>query len=454
MARVYINKTHHNPNRDVAVYPWIEPKIDILTESVKKTGQWKNMIAVPVEFLNGDMTVEDIASLNEKCGVTGIYDGEVIIPWGHHRLETLTRMNEEFMFVTLEAIDADALLLQMILENHDDYSGNMQVFLESVFQAKKALTEKINAAEDFDDFRQQYPGIYKSKKAWEQMLSGGVTSGAIKAFLGETWDQYSIGYALSVISGIDDGLYSREQACACNTIRQMDAFDKLCREIYAQDLYPLYYKQEFVDGIAELLADQKKGLTVVQLSNARKNVKDSGTNPLKSFKADMKKAFHPVNEIDILTGAADSVLTLADLPEHDGFKDYADLAEVIQKIEKKRAKEAVGEEGGGEAQDAVDGGGDELEIEEGGSLEAADEESARAEASEAGDEEVSAEELVAGFINTSNAFVSACNMLNSLTDEQLEAAEGLPQVIADAVSAVAEVGVRVTTKTSLKKLIG
>ena len=454
MAKVEIKNVLHNLHRDLELYGYIEPKLAIIEESFQKTGVWPNMVAVPMAYLEGDMTAEDVEKLNADLGVDGLYDGEVMIPWGHHRLEAMRRLNMELVKFNLVAIDEDQLLLQMIYENHDDYSGNMKVFLESIYQARKKLTEKIQEAGDYDTFRKEFPNVFKSKKAWEQMGDTlQPSSGAVKNFLGDTWDQYSIGYAFSAIDGIDEGLYTQGQVCAATTVRQMDCFDKLVREIYAQDAYPLYFKQKFVNEIADIMADSKKGLTVSQLTNARKNVKDSATNPVKSFKADMKKAFNLVQELDVELVNDLKDVGIDGLADHEGFKDFEGLAEVIKKIEKKRAKEA-GEAGGGEAQDAVDGAGEELEEGEGASLEATEgtegEDSARAEASE----EIGPDEIVAGFVNTAGGFKTACETLNTLSDEQLEAAEGLVDAITEAMTALAAVGVRVTTKTSLKKLIG
>ena len=455
MAKVLINNVLANPHRNLEVYGYLPDKIESLRESIRKSELWPNMTAVPAAVFDEDNPMDraGVAELNATLGLEGVYDGEVIQPWGHHRaeaarLEGVTHIQFTFVYLTM-----DELLMQMVLENKSDYGANMTVFMESINQVKIRLEEMLAECETYADFKANYGNeIFKTKNAFDQAKGEyGVSPAAIVKMLGETWDRKDVGACLMVLKGVDEEVYTRDQIGRIPSARAMGEFDKLSREILKSEVYPDYFKRQFIDTLADITGDPDRGASTRALTNCRENVK-KGRHPINSLLRGSNAPFDLVKELDKLTGAADAPFKLDEVEDRDDFQ-FEGLAGVIEKINGIREKEAAAASG-----DAPEGDNDATTLDE--SVDAAAGEDTSESVSTAALDDAEAADLeadpvssaVSTFSSMSDGFVSVCDEVQAVAGDITDN-EVFNEEYEKAFIALAKIGCVVQTKTVLKKLI-
>lgn len=455
MPRVLINNTHANMHRDLEVYGYINDKIDSLIDSYRQSGMWPNMTAVPMAVFDEDdpMDRAGVAELNAELGIEGVYDGEVMIPWGHHRIEAARREGVDYVQFTFVYLTPDELLKQMVLENKADYGTNMTVFMESINQVKKRLEEMLAECETFSDFKSAYGSeIVKTKNAFSQAKGEhGVSSALIVRMLGETWDRKDVGSCLMVLKGVDEGVYTREQIGRIPSARAMGEFDKLSREIYKSDAWPAYFSRKFIDELADITGNPDKGASVRALTACRESVK-KGRHPIGALLRNSNAPFDLVKELDKLTGAADSPFALDDVEDMEDM-EFEGLAGIITKIKEQRTKEAA-KEGAAPAE----GDNDASTLDDQVAAAPGEDLSGDVQAADMG--EVEGEDLEADpvthavsiFSGMTDGFAGVCGEVQEVAGE-IHDNETFNEEFDKAFEALAKIGCVVYTKTDLKKKI-
>jgi len=95
-----------NPHRNLATYPWIEPKIEQLIRSIKDVGFWAGVIARP----KGQ---------------------RVELAFGHHRIEAARRSGLSSVPVILGALSDQDMIKFMGRENGEDYNSDFLIMLNT-----------------------------------------------------------------------------------------------------------------------------------------------------------------------------------------------------------------------------------------------------------------------------------------------------------------------------------
>ena len=457
--KVHISNINPSPFRDLSVYNYIDGKLSSLEESIDKSGLWKNMICRPLgNQLDGVEPAEikaAVAKINADLGLEGVYDGLVEIPWGHHRVEAARRKGLDYIYFTMEALTDDEMLYHLAAENKDDYGSNMQVFLETVTQIYQNLLGKVQSVATFPEFKEKFgDAIYKTKAAFDQAKGEhGISSGALQKMLGDTWSQKDIGFALSAIKAIEGGEFDRGTVISMPTVRHMGEFCKFVAALKEKsDVYPEFFVNKFMDEAATLISDPDKGVAIRVLEGVRNHIK-GGKDPLAYLTRQTVKKFDLKDALDKLTGGADSKFKLEEVESTEGLMDFPDIDKVVQAVRESRAaaeakaaaKEPEGDDLDKEIAEAEGEAGDDLGVVDPDAV--ADSE----ELGEAAELDESAE-AVNQFDATVEAFTGVAESLYAQV-ENVEFTEDLTAKFEAAFKALAKIGMVMSSKTALKKLV-
>lgn len=95
-----------NPHRDLATYPWVEPKVSELMRSIDAVGFWAGVIARPK-------------------------GNRVELAFGHHRIEAARRLKLDKVPLIIRKLDDADMLRFMARENGEDYHAEFLMMLNT-----------------------------------------------------------------------------------------------------------------------------------------------------------------------------------------------------------------------------------------------------------------------------------------------------------------------------------
>jgi len=114
--KVQIKDLKPNPFRDMKNYPINEEKVRSLTNSIKQTGFWDNILARK-------------------------NNGNIEIAYGHHRLVVLKRLFklDDFIDIPVRELDDPTMIRIMANENMNEWDTNVQIIYETIKITKEYL---------------------------------------------------------------------------------------------------------------------------------------------------------------------------------------------------------------------------------------------------------------------------------------------------------------------------
>lgn len=186
--KVKIKELKPNPYRDIDNYPIDQEKIETLKSSIEQTGFWDNLLAREI-------------------------NGIIQIAYGHHRLEALKQVKNQYDEVDIPVKKlTDALMIQIMAnENMDEWKTSVKVIDETVRVAKQFLEqnpEEIKTKKPLNLKRMSSPqegqGYRYSPEAFQ-----------IGEFLG--WGEKRIYYSLERLGLIKEGVIEKEAIHALPT---------------------------------------------------------------------------------------------------------------------------------------------------------------------------------------------------------------------------------------------
>jgi len=188
--KVKVKEVRPNPHRDFKINPINEDRVEKFMESIKDNGFWENIVG------------------RES-------DGEIQLAYGHHRLSALKRLYGEDYEFDLRIINfSDEQMLHVMIDENDDYSGNISdVIDEAVSVAKIFLEENIEIAKEYGDIDSRHERVSgntlnigeRTITHFLQQVSKGKD---LKK--GSSWNLSKVKRSLQRMSAYDDNILSKE----------------------------------------------------------------------------------------------------------------------------------------------------------------------------------------------------------------------------------------------------
>lgn len=342
-----------NKFRDQGKHPLRRDKIDGIKESTKDTGAWRNLVGRPLNNEITGIAAEELPGY--LAGLSAAYDesGEPLftieLSYGHHRLAAWTEMGIDEIDIDVKSVDDKTQLQIMANENKGDWSSNTTVLLETVRQTKAFLEDSIAPYDAYEDYANtQGDGAFFNKDQFAKAKEQGIGFKTIRNFLGETWAEMDIRSSVATLKAIALGLYEQEQIVNFPSVGVLGAFTKVAEGTFKQP-WPPYFQRKMVDDIATMIADPKISTTVKILKSAQQAVND-GKDPVRVVKNPGVKrqdfnVVHAIKDLVYENGMDPEALTLADIPEMEGFKGFEGLDAILEDVQKSINRSEAGKAG-------------------------------------------------------------------------------------------------------------
>jgi hypothetical protein len=263
--RVKLKDLKPNPYRNIKHYPIDNNKVDMLCESIKKTGFWDNVVARQME-------------------------GEVQLAYGHHRLFALQKLfkpTDEVSVIVKPLSDPD--MIRVMADENDEYYGTSPAVInETVKVARDYLkehSEEVSTLRRRSDFKKEHP--------WSSIVA---------MFLG--WRESRIREALEALGDIEDEIINKDAYEKFPTQFQADEFRRHAKKV------GLTHKQQ--KEVAEELVSSKKGY---------RHVKQAVLEKKFNGKPKQKKTEYEINEV--AHSVADSLNKITILLNDEFFASWS-----------------------------------------------------------------------------------------------------------------------------------
>lgn len=323
--KIKVASVDNNPYRSFEANPLDQLKVDGLKESIESTEFWDNLV------------------LRKNPDAEGRYQ----LAYGHHRVEALKQLGVEDMDVPVKDIDDDTMLKMMSIENKSDWGSSILVMLETVRQVRNTLADQVGECENFDEYSEKF-NFFLNSGDFGNAKKQGVGYRKVREFLGETWSENDIKYAVAAINSMEAGMITMADIQGITSISILNRFTIMIKQIMGLKETPLYLKELWISGLIERVNDADNAPSVKNLTRTR-DIINKGCDPLMYLDSGKH------NNIDV---TAILVKLLEDEAEVDfavGFEGFEDLVtfakdKLAKKLDKQSKREA-GEEVEDEAAD-------------------------------------------------------------------------------------------------------
>ena len=330
MLRVKMENAHANPERDFEINPVIDdgPVVTGLRTSIRKNGHWVKYTARPED---PEVTVEDLEKMAKKYGHDKVCPLVIQKCYGHNTHRAAVLEGIEDMLIDVRPISDEQMLTMMAWENKNDAKGNIMVILETVQQTLGFIENSIAGFDDFKSYKADGGTFFKNKKSFETIKQQGVGYKTALKML-EGWSNGDVLGAHRVIGDLEAEHYTKDMISGMPSITVLSQFSVMAKAIREQT-WPEYFKDAMVAEAAEVICDPDISSTTKILRNATTALKD-GKNPVKYIRSSQRVDFDVVKATKALVFEnVSSEVELKDLPDMDGFKDYAKLDDLIGKVD-------------------------------------------------------------------------------------------------------------------------
>lgn len=180
-----------NPYRDIGNYPIDKTRIAKLQGSILNTEFWGGLV----------------------CRKHPTKKGFYQIAFGHHRIKALK--NLKYTEILMKVLDyTDAQMLQaMAEENREIGQHDIKIMTQTVEQVKKYLDDELAKYETLKLAGKFASQLFENQQAFanaKRKDTGGVGRDTILKFLGKTWKEGEIKFALDVLKDDKKGIVNRE----------------------------------------------------------------------------------------------------------------------------------------------------------------------------------------------------------------------------------------------------
>lgn len=321
---VKIDNVLNNPLRDFDIYPIISSKVKTIMESaestmvdagVKESGAWRNITAR--FFGNATPVLADLTF--DQLGICT--NMKVEIDAGHHRLEAFRKAGHKYVVVTVMNIDGDNMYRRMAAENYDTFNAYALAKVETVRQGVGILSERIDAFENFEDYKAAGHMLPDNAKGFANAKSQGIGRGLVHKFLGKPWILSEIGFALKISNDLTSGLLKTTDINNLSSIRQIESLGGLVADIQAKD-WPQVYKDRISGDCIKQTNSKSSNVTVQRLKDAREVLK-TDVNPAKNLASGSPLVFSILEEV-----TKDLKAYEASMPEGEVFQPEVCVTEL------------------------------------------------------------------------------------------------------------------------------
>lgn len=205
--KVKLADIESNPYRDLKRLELNPEKVRILSESIKNTGFWENIL------IRRDPDKAD----KFQAG------------YGHHRIQSAKDCGiDEAVFIVADIPDEQMVQI-MANENMQEWSSNLKVILETIIQVRNYLNDCL-VNKKIPNVTRLYPDVNTLKRAEK---AGVVGIDGVHRFLGDGWSRPSVGRAMFIITAVENKEVSMSNVLKFNSLSLAENF---VRKVKADEL--------------------------------------------------------------------------------------------------------------------------------------------------------------------------------------------------------------------------
>ena len=175
--KMKMSKLLPNPFRDIGNYPINQERVDKLKGSIKNTKFWGGIVCRP------------------HPTQTGKYE----LAFGHHRIQALKELKHTEVSIKVFPYSDTQMLQAMAEENREIGQHDVKIMIQTIRQVKLFLDEELAKCKDWATSGKFARGLFDNQKAFETSKGMGVGRDTILTFLGKTWNEHEIKFALSAL---------------------------------------------------------------------------------------------------------------------------------------------------------------------------------------------------------------------------------------------------------------
>ena len=176
--KIKLSKLLPNPYRDIGNYPIVEDRVAKLKGSILHTEFWGGLV----------------------CRKYPKRKGYYQIAFGHHRIEALKELKYTEIPIKVLGYSNAQMLQAMAEENREIGQHDIKIMTQTVEQVKKFLDVELAKYKTWEELSDKsIKQLFESEAVWRNTKSKGVGRTTILKFLGKTWKQSEIQFALEVL---------------------------------------------------------------------------------------------------------------------------------------------------------------------------------------------------------------------------------------------------------------
>lgn len=318
-----------NPFRSFDINPVVDDGavVPSLVISIKKTGAWTKWMARAIDGKGNP--VMDAGFYDDLDG--SLPKGHSFqLCYGHNTWRAAQLAEVEDLLIDVRPFTDDKMLEMMAYENKGDSHGNMMVILETVKQTGDYLRDSIADIGDFKAYKKAGGSFFTKKAAFDNAKTQGIGFKTILKML-EGWSSGDVQNAHRVLGDLEAEYYDQDMVSGMPSVAVLGQFSLLAKALREQT-WPEYFKDTMVVEASDLICDPDVSTTTKILKNAISALKD-GKNPVKYIKSTQRVDFNVAKATkDLVFENTAMDISLKDLPDLDGFKDYEELDDLVKKV--------------------------------------------------------------------------------------------------------------------------
>jgi len=175
--KINLSQLEANPFRKISKYPIDREKVKQLKTSIEETTFWDNILARPHPTKKGILQMA----------------------YGHHRWIALKELKVKTVDIPVRSLDDAAMIRIMASENLDTWRASPAVVNETVLTTKEFLDAELKKCDSWDRVNKSIKTMFKSNSEYQNCRKNGVGQTTILKFLGKSWKQSEIQFALEVL---------------------------------------------------------------------------------------------------------------------------------------------------------------------------------------------------------------------------------------------------------------
>ena len=175
--KINLSQLEANPFRKISKYPIDREKVKQLKTSIEETTFWDNILARPHPTKKGILQMA----------------------YGHHRWIALKELKVKTVDIPVRSLDDAAMIRIMASENLDTWRASPAVVNETVLTTKEFLDAELKKCDSWDRVNKSIKTMFKSNSEYQNCRKNGVGQTTILKFLGKSWKQSEIQFALEIL---------------------------------------------------------------------------------------------------------------------------------------------------------------------------------------------------------------------------------------------------------------